>query len=161
MKLTHVSFQPRSSFALAAVALGMALLAGPTSAASTAATPDAAPAHAMTVASHTAIDTRISSLHTRLQITAAQEPLWQPVAQVMRDNAAAMDLQTQSRNANASGMTAVDDLHAYAQAIDTHADGIKKLTPVFEALYDGMSATQKHNADLIFRNDHHLASKKG
>ena len=56
---------------------------------------------------------------------------------------------------------AVDDLRSYSETIDAHADGVKKLTSAFEALYNSMSDTQKHNADLIFRNDNHHMAKKG
>jgi hypothetical protein len=79
----------------------------------------------------------------------------------MRDNASTMDSLRQSRMANASNMSAIDDLRSYGQVVDAHADGIKKLTSAFEALYNSMSDTQKHNADLIFRNDTHHAVKKG
>lgn len=159
MKCTSHPFQLGVSPALAATLfLGIAVLANPASATTPAQTQSGA--HVMTVAVHTPVDTRINSLHSRLQITAAQEPLWQPVAQVMRDNASTMDSLRQSRTANANSMSAVDDLHSYGEVVDAHADGIKKLTAAFEALYNSMSDTQKHNADLIFRNDSHM-SKKG
>jgi hypothetical protein len=48
-------------------------------------------------------------------------------------------------------MTAVDDLKSYGEIADAHADGIKKLTPVFAALYASMSDAQKKEADAIFR----------
>jgi hypothetical protein len=114
----------------------------------------------MTVAAHTPADTRINSLHSRLQINAAPESLWQPVPQAMRDNTGTMDSLRQSRTANANSMSAVDDLHSYGEVVDAHADGTKELTAAFEALYKSMSDTQKHNADLIFRNDSPM-SKKG
>lgn len=162
MKLTSNVLQPRPApvpALAAAIILGLAVLANPASAASTRNTE--APGHIVTVATHTSVDARISSLHTRLQITAAQESLWQPVAQVMRDNANTMDSLRQTRAANASSMSAVDNLRAYGEVADAHADGIKKLTPAFQALYDSMSDVQKRNADLIFRSDHHRTSKKG
>jgi hypothetical protein len=115
----------------------------------------------MSVAAHTPVDTRINSIHTRLQITAAQESLWQPVAQIMRDNASTMDSLRQSRAADAKSMSAVDDLRSYGQAIDAHADAIKKFTPAFEALYNSMSDTQNANADLIFRGGNHHKMNKG
>ncbi|NPT53652.1 hypothetical protein GNZ13_03230 [Paraburkholderia sp. 5N] len=115
----------------------------------------------MTVATHDRIDTRISGLHARLQITAAQEDLWQKVAQVMRDNAGTMDSLRQARTSSANSMSAVDDLKSYGQIADAHADGIRKLTPAFQALYDSMSDVQKKNADLIFQTDHHHSAKKG
>ena len=160
MKRTTTPFQCRPMPVLAAVLLlAIATLAAPASAATPGQTQ--ASAHVMTVAAHTPVDTRINSLHARLQITADQESLWQPVAQVMRDNASTMDSLRQSRMANANSMSAVDDLRTYGQVVDAHADGIKKLTSAFEALYNSMSDTQKHNADLIFRSDTHHAAKKG
>jgi hypothetical protein len=33
---------------------------------------------------------------------------------------------------------------------DTHAQGLEKLIPAFEALYDSMSDVQKKKADAIF-----------
>jgi hypothetical protein len=159
MKRTTTPFQRRPMPVLAAgLLLAIATLAAPASAATPGQTQ--ASAHVMTVAAHTPVDTRINSLHARLQITADQESLWQPVAQVMRDNASTMDSLRQSRTANANSMSAIDDLHSYGEVVDAHADGIKKLTAAFEALYNSMSNTQKHNADLIFRNDSHM-SKKG
>jgi len=159
MKLVNTAFQSRTAPALAAaLALGIAVLANPASAASPVQTQ--ASAHVMTVAAHTPIETRISSLHTRLQITAAQESLWQPFAQVMRDNASTMDSLIQTRAANANSMSALDDLRSYGQIVDAHADGVRKLTTTFQALYDSMSDVQKRNADLIFRSDHHHTSKK-
>ena len=79
----------------------------------------------------------------------------------MRDNASTMDSLKQSRMANANNMSAIDDLRTYGQVIDAHADGVKKLTSAFEPLYNSMSDTQKHNADLIFRSNTHHAAKKG
>ena len=160
MKRTTTPFQRRPMPVLAAgLLLAIATLAAPTSAATPGQTQASAPV--MTVAAHTPVDTRINNLHARLQITADQEALWQPVAQVMRDNASTMDSLRQSRMANANNMSAVDDLRSYGQVVDAHADGVKKLTSAFEALYNSMSDTQKHNADLIFRSDTHHAAKKG
>jgi LTXXQ motif family protein len=115
----------------------------------------------MTVATHDRIDARINGLHTRLQITAAQEELWQKVAQVMRDNASTIDSLRQERTRHANSMSAVDDMKSYGQIADAHADGIRKVTPAFQALYDSMSDVQKKNADLTFRTDYHHSAKKG
>jgi hypothetical protein len=161
MKRITAPFQPRPlSVLAAALSISIAMLAGPAYAA-TPAQPTASSGHVMSVAAHTPVDTRINSLHTRLQITAAQESLWQPVAQIMRDNASTMDSLKQGRAADAKSMSAVDDLRSYGQAIDAHADAIKKFTPAFEALYNSMSDTQKANADQIFRGDNHHKMNKG
>lgn len=160
MKRTTTPFQRRPMPVLAAgLLLAIATLAAPASAATPGQTQ--ASAHVMTVAAHTPVDTRINSLHAKLQITADQESLWQPVAQVMRDNASTMDSLRQSRMTNANNMSAIDDLRSYGQLVDAHADGVKKLTSAFEPLYNSMSDTQKHNADLIFRSNTHRAAKKG
>jgi hypothetical protein len=160
MKRFHTPFLPRTAPALAAAfVLGIAALANPVSAASPAQAQP--PAHAVIVSAHSRVDTRINSLHAKLQITDAQEALWQQFAQVMRDNASTMDALRQTRSDNANSMNAVDDMRSYTQIADAHADGMRKLTPAFQALYDSMSDVQKRNADLIFRSDHHHSSKKG
>lgn len=98
------------------------------------------------------VDARIASLHKRLKITAAQEPQWQQVAQVMRDNAAQIEKLVSERNAKIKTMTAVDNLQTYSDIAQAHADGLKKLVPVFDTLYGSMSDAQKKIADGVFRN---------
>ena len=160
MKLVAHPYQPRTGSALA-IAVFLAIAAFPNLASAASPTQSQAPTRVMTVAAHNHVETRIDNLHVRLQITAAQEELWQKVAQVMRDNAGAMDSLRQARTSNANNMSAVDDLKSYGQIADAHADGIRKLTPAFLALYDSMSDVQKKNADLIFRTGHHHSAKKG
>jgi len=98
---------------------------------------------------------RIKDMHTRLKITPAQEAQWAKVAQVMSENAKSMDALTQARADNAKAMSAVDDLKSYAAIADAHAEELKKLTPVFAALYDGMTDAQKKEADTLFRHGGH------
>src|SRR5215469_15498435 len=89
------------------------------------------------------VEARIKSLHSKLKITAAQEPQWQQVAQVMRDNAADIEKMVSERNAKLKTMTAVDNLQTYSDIAQAHADGLKKLVPVFDTLYGTMSDAQK------------------
>jgi len=160
MRLVAYLFRPRTAPALATAAfLATTTFANPASAASVAEAQ--VPAYVVRIATHDQIDTRINDLHTKLQITSAQEELWQKVAQVMRDNASTIDSLRQARSRNANSMNAVDDLKSYGEIADAHADGIRKLTPAFQALYDSMSDVQKKNADLIFRTDHHHSATKG
>lgn len=98
---------------------------------------------------------RITELHAKLKITPAQEEQWGKVAQVMRDDAKNLDTLTQARVEHAKDMTAVDDLKSYGEIAEAHADGVKKLLPVFTALYDGMSDAQKKDADALFRRGYH------
>jgi hypothetical protein len=97
-------------------------------------------------------DMRVKDMHNKLMITPAQEEQWGKVAAVMRDDAKAMDKLTAARAAHAKEMTAVDDLRSYGEITDAHADGIKKLVPVFSALYSSMSDAQKKEADSLFRH---------
>ena len=110
-------------------------------------------------------EVRVKQMHAKLKITSAQEEQWGKVAQAMRDDAKTMDNLTQSRVARAKDMTAVDDLKSYGEIADAHADGIKKLTPVFADLYASMSDAQKKDADNIFRHGesdhgHHMHGHK-
>lgn len=101
------------------------------------------------------VEVRIKDMHDKLKITAAQEEQWAKVEQAMREDAKVMDALTQTRADHAKDMTAIDDLKSYGEITAAHADGIKKLTPLFAVLYDGMSDTQKKEADALFRHGDH------
>jgi hypothetical protein len=103
---------------------------------------------------------RITDMHAKLKITAAQEAQWTRVAQAMREDAKSMDALTQARADHVKDMTAVDDLKSYGEIADAHANGIKKLTPVFAVLYAGMSDEQKKEADDLFRHGDHQRGHK-
>ena len=99
-----------------------------------------------------AVEEHIKELRTKLKITQAEEPQWNNLCQVMRDNAQAMlDLQKQ-RAADAQSMNAVDVIKSYEQVIDAHEDGMKKFVPAFEAFYNTLSDSQKQTADAMFRS---------
>jgi periplasmic protein CpxP/Spy len=162
---------------LAAAVIGAALLAG-SAAAATAdhsstpqllaqATPAApAPAPAPGATPHKArrtptdrVELRIKQLHSELKITPEQEPQFDAVAQAMRDDAKGMEDAIAQRR-EAKSMTAVDDLKAYQAIADAHAQGLQKLIPAFQALYDTMSPEQKKNADAVFSHTRHPRHKK-
>ena len=117
------------------------------------------PAVAAKASAEDRAETRINDMHAKLKITQAQEGQWSKVAQMMRDNAKSMDALTQARFENSRKMTAVDDLKSYGEITDAHADGIKRFTPVFATLYDGMSDAQKKEADALFRHGGHKMAK--
>ena len=98
------------------------------------------------------IEKRISNLHDKLHITAAQETQWTAVAQTMRDNATSMDALIKDHSANAGAMTAIDSLRSYQKLAEAHEDGLKKFIPAFQSLYDKMSADQQKAADVAFRS---------
>jgi hypothetical protein len=97
-------------------------------------------------------EARIKELHTKLHITAEQEGLWGAVAQAMRDNAGEMEGLIQARMQNKSQMGAIDNLTAFEQMTQAHADGIKKFVAALQPLYDAMTPAQQKNADLVFQS---------
>ena len=102
-----------------------------------------------------AVEKHIDQLHTTLKITPAQEAQWNEVAATMRDNAKEMDRAIDKRTAGAASATAVDDLKAYADIAQTHANGVKKLATAFSGLYSAMSDEQKKAADEAFNHRGH------
>lgn len=94
---------------------------------------------------------RVKSMHEKLMITAAQEPLWSKVADVMREDARKLDTLASTRTEHAQDRNAVEDLKSYSEITDAHAEGLRRLTAAFTPLYDGMSETQKKAADKLFR----------
>jgi hypothetical protein len=96
------------------------------------------------------VETRIKDLHSKLKITGVQEAQWNAFAEVMRDNAQAVDTVLKERSENLHTMNAVDDLRSYQKLADAHADGLRRLVPAFEALYNLMSEDQKKTADVVF-----------
>ncbi len=132
----------------------------PSTAPSTAAPSTVTPAHRMSghrvgsrrgMSPADAVDRRIADLHRRLHITADQEAQWAGVAQVMRDDAQAVEAVAKERQQALASMSAVDNLRSFQKVAQTHADGLNKLADAFAALYATMSDDQKKNADAVFR----------
>ena len=136
----------------------------------TAKTEKATPGEKMSEAmpSEQRVEERIKDLHSKLKITAAQEPAWTNVAEVMRDNEKVVRALITDRHENAKTMSAIDDLQSYEKIARAHADGLEKFIPIFQALYDAMDDAQKQNADVVFgrfeghpdRAAHHGKDKK-
>jgi hypothetical protein len=99
------------------------------------------------------VEQRITDLHTRLQITAAQEPEWKKFAQTMRANARKMDQTFEDRVQQMQSMNAMDNMRSYARISQQHAQDVQALLPPFQALYGKMSPSQKQTADQVFRED--------
>jgi protein CpxP len=105
------------------------------------------------------VEQRISSLHDALQITPQQEPKWDRMARVMRDNAAAMEKLVAERDQqDPASITAVQDLTEYEKFSEAHLAGLRKLTASFETLYNSMPAAQKKVADQVFQTFGHHKS---
>jgi len=129
----------------------------PPAAAGPAASPPASPgsptaaAPEMSAATRTAVDQRIRTLQSQLGITQAEMPLWSAFAQAMRDNAASTDALFARRADAVAEMSAVDNMHSYAQIARNYADNTERLATAFDSLYASLSDVQKHAADNLFR----------
>ena len=112
-----------------------ALLSAPAVAlAQTASTPPAAPAAPSPGAGKAAsspgaarVEARIKQLHAQLKITPAEQAQWEQFAQVMRDNARAMDEAVMQRAQQFPSMTAVEDMQSYEEIAATHVQQLQKL----------------------------------
>jgi hypothetical protein len=97
------------------------------------------------------LETHIKHLHDKLGITGAEEPAWQAVAQAMRQNAAMIRQEYQTRSEKVGNMTAIDNMRSYASMAEQRAQEAQKMLAAFQPLYEQMSAEQKAKADQVFR----------
>jgi hypothetical protein len=95
-------------------------------------------------------EARIKELHTKLHITAAEEPQWEAFTAVMRENAQHTE-ETAAQHGDPSTMNALDEMRGYAAMAAAHAADMQKMLPAFEALYNSLSPEQKKQADELFR----------
>lgn len=96
------------------------------------------------------VEARIADLHRKLKITAAEEPQFAAVADVMRANAQSMDTLLEERGRD-TDKTAVASLRWYERLTDAHVAALKTFVPAFEALYTTLSDSQRHTADAMFQ----------
>jgi periplasmic protein CpxP/Spy len=95
----------------------------------------------------TNVETNIAELHQRLQISAAQEPQFEALANIMRQNARTMS----SAAAPPSNPNAVEGLRLAIQYGQEEINGMRRLLPALQALYTSLSPAQRQTADMIFR----------
>ena len=107
------------------------------------------------------VDTRISELHGQLMITPAQEPVWENLAQVMRDNAKKMKDLYERWNQNAGAMNALESLKMQTEMSEEHLQSHRRFLAPFEALYNTMSDEQKKIADSVFTRHKERKQRKG
>ena len=97
------------------------------------------------------VEHRINELHAQLRITPAERPQWDQFAEVMRENARAMDQAFIQRAEQFQSMNALQNMQSYEQIAEAHARHLQKLVPAFENLYTTMPDQQKRLADQVFR----------
>lgn len=91
------------------------------------------------------VEANIAQLHQRLQIAPAQEPQFEALANVMRQNARMMS------SAPPAASNAVEGLRLAIQYGQQEIDGMRRLLPALQALYASLSPAQQQIADAIFR----------
>jgi hypothetical protein len=112
-------------------------------------------------------EAQIKQLQGALNITEAQQELWDNLTQVMRENAKDMDALTDSlRKERAEGtqnMNAVEHMKFHSRITAAHSEQLEKFIPPFDAFYDSLSDEQKRTTDTIFqtgRYGHGKAKRK-
>ena len=105
-------------------------------------------------------EAQIKQLQGTLNITEAQQPLWDNLTQVMRENAKDMDAINKDRAENTKSLNAVEHMKFHSQVTQAHLDQINKLIPPFEAFYDSLSDEQKNIVDTTFRTGKYAKHKR-
>ena len=105
-------------------------------------------------------EAQIKKLQSTLNINEAQEPLWNNLTQVMRENAKEMDAMNKGRAENTEPMNAVEHMKFHSQITQSHLAQINKLIPPFEAFYNSLSDQQKNITDMVFRTGEYGKAKR-
>jgi periplasmic protein CpxP/Spy len=95
------------------------------------------------------VEQEVTELRDRLHITPGQQQQFDAFAEILRQNAQALDALMQQKAPKAN---AVEDMRFYLQFTEAQAEGLKRLLPAFQALYDGLSDQQKRAADAVMGN---------
>jgi hypothetical protein len=109
-------------------------------------------------------EAQIKQLQGALNITEAQQELWNNFTQVMRENAKDMeafsDARTKERAEGTKTLNAVEHMKLHSQITKAQLDQMERLIPPFEAFYSSMSDEQKKSTDTIFRTGKHGKQKR-
>jgi hypothetical protein len=103
------------------------------------------------------IEGRIAFLKAELKITDGQAPLFERVAQAMRDNAKDVaQLHEQRRADRDKPKSAIESLEGRARFGELRTQQAQRFLAAFKPLYDGLSDQQKKTADeLLGGHGHH------
>ncbi len=105
---------------------------------------------ANTTTASTEVEAHIKTLRTQLAITRAEIPQWNAFADVMRENAAAMETLYRQRSESTGTMNAVQILESYRDFAKMHLADLDRLVPAFTKLYAVLSPEQQKTADALF-----------
>ena len=109
-------------------------------------------------------ENQIKQLQGALNITEAQQELWDNLTQVMRENAKDMDALTDTlakeRAEGTQNMNAVEHMKLHSRITVAHSEQLEKFIPPFEAFYSSLSDEQKKTTDTIFQTGKHGKHKR-
>jgi hypothetical protein len=97
---------------------------------------------------------RIAFLKTELQITPAQEALWEPVAAAMRDNAQALDQAIKTARGDRGAMNAVQRVALRENFDKLRAENDARFLAALKPLYASLSLEQQQMADRLMAPHH-------
>ena len=92
------------------------------------------------------VEANIAELRQRLAITPAQEPQFNALANVMRENARSMPTAPPPTT-----LSAVEGLRLAIQYGQQEINGMRRMLPALQALYATLSPAQRQAADQILR----------
>ena len=93
------------------------------------------------------IEGRLAFLKTELKITDAQLPLWNAVAQAMRDDASTMQAIPHPMMGMNNAATLPDKLAGRETMLAARLEAVRKLKAATDPLYAALTADQKKTAD--------------
>ena len=99
------------------------------------------------------VEERIADMYATLHIAPTQEAVWNDFAQVMLDNAQAMDTLLAKHATDPSTRSAEDIMASYAAMAQQHAQNVQKLSAAFHTLYNNLTSEQRKAADELFRTN--------
>ncbi len=99
----------------------------------------------------TKVEARIRDMYATLHITKAQDDEWNAFAQVMLDNAQAMDAAVKQYGGDRDKLSAPQIIDNYAAISAQHARNVSRVSAALEMLYADLSPDQKKLADEMFR----------
>jgi periplasmic protein CpxP/Spy len=106
------------------------------------------------------VEEHIRQLHAQLLITANEQPQWERFANVMRQNARAMDREFTQRMQQFPTMNALQNMQSYQKIAESHVEQLQRLVPAFTKLYDAMPEQQQHLTDKVFRENAEAHAQK-
>ncbi|HEX2114051.1 MAG TPA: Spy/CpxP family protein refolding chaperone [Alphaproteobacteria bacterium] len=105
------------------------------------------------------IEGRIAFLRAELKITDAQAPLFDAIANVMRENDRAMRIAFEGRRQRTQPASLLDRLDQRQKRAEDMASATSKLKAAWAPLYAALSDEQKKTADELF--SHHGGHRIG